>query len=256
MNSVLTAAAPADDRILVVTIDRPRARNAVDGATARELAAAFDRLDADPAIGAAVLTGAGGGFSAGMDLKAFLAGDLPFVDGRGFGGFTRRPPLKPVVAAIEGYALAGGLEMALACDLVVAAEDALLGLPEVRRGLVASGGGLLRLPQRIPYHVAAEIGLTGEPLSPRRLFEVGLLNRVTAPGLALAAAVDLAAMIVRNGPLAVAGSKFILGNAADWGLADGWSRQQKIADAVTLSEDAKEGAAAFAERRAPVWRGR
>ncbi|QJY48063.1 crotonase/enoyl-CoA hydratase family protein [Pseudonocardia broussonetiae] len=245
-----------DGRVLVVTIDRPRVRNAVDGATARALAAAFDRLDADPALGAAVLTGAGGGFSAGMDLRAFAEGDLPFVGQRGFGGFAQSPPRKPVVAAVEGYALAGGLEMALACDLIVAAEDARLGLPEVRRGLVAAGGGLLRLAQRIPYHVAAEIALTGEPVSARRLHEVGLLNRLVAPGRALPVALDLAATIVRGAPLAVNGSKAVLSGAADWGLSDGWSRQQEIADPIIASQDAQEGARAFAERRAPVWTGR
>lgn len=256
MTSVLMHTAPGDDALLVVTIDRPQARNAVDGATARELAAAFDRLDADPTLRAAVLTGAGGGFSAGMDLKAFVRGDLPFVEGRGFGGFTQAPPRKPVVAAIEGYALAGGLEMALACDLIVAAEDARLGLPEVSRGLVAAGGGLLRLAHRIPYHVAAEIALTGDFVSARRLFDIGLLNRLTEPGQALPAALGLAATIARNAPLAVAGSKAILGSAADWGLADGWVRQQEIAERATTSEDAQEGATAFAERRAPVWKGR
>lgn len=245
-----------DGRVLVVTIDRPNARNAIDGATARQLAAAFDRLDDDPGLRAAVLTGAGRGFSAGMDLKAFLAGDLPFVEGRGFGGFTQAPPRKPLVAAVEGFALAGGLEMALACDLIVAAEDARLGIPEVTRGLVAAGGGLLRLAQHIPFHVAHELALTGAAVPVRRLYDVGLVNRVTPPGEALAQAVDLASVIADNGPLAVGASKRVLRHAAEWGLTDGWVQQQSIVEEVIASADAREGSQAFAERRKPVWTGR
>lgn len=256
MSRVLVERAIQDDRILVVTINRPQVRNAVDGATARELAAAFDRLDTDPTLGAAVITGAGGGFSAGMDLRAFLDGDMPFVEGRGFGGFTQTPPRKPLIAAIEGYALAGGLEMALACDLIVAAENARIGLPEVSRGLVATGGGLLRLAQRIPFHVAAEIALTGGPVSPRRLHEVGMLNRLAEPGQALTIALDLAMTVVANAPLALAGSKQILTNAPDWGLAAGWMRQREIAEPIIGSDDAVEGATAFAQRRLPVWTAR
>jgi enoyl-CoA hydratase len=254
--TVVARPAQEDSRVLVVTIDRPAARNAVDGHTARSLAAAFDRLDSEPSLRVAVLAGAGGGFSAGMDLKAFLNGDLPFVEKRGFGGFAQAPPRKPVVAAIEGFALAGGLEMALACDLIVAADNARLGLPEVTRGLVAAGGGLLRLAQRIPYHVAAELALTGASISVQRLYDVGLVNRVTPPGDALRTALEIASAVAENGPLAVEGTKEILSHAADWGLTEGWSEQQAVADAVIASEDAREGSRAFAERRRPEWAGR
>jgi enoyl-CoA hydratase len=255
-DSVIARQDARDGRVLVVTINRPEARNAVDGATARQLAAAFDHLDEDPDLRAAVLTGAGQGFSAGMDLKAFLAGDIPFVEGRGFGGFTQAPPRKPLVAAVEGFALAGGLEMALACDLIVAAEDARLGIPEVTRGLVAAGGGLLRLAQHVPFHVALELALTGAPLPVRRLHDVGLVNRVTRPGQALAEAVGLASVIADNGPLAVDASKRVLRNAAEWGLTHGWDEQQPIVDEVIASADAREGSQAFTERRPPVWTGR
>lgn len=246
----------ADPRILVITINRPAARNAVNGPVARALAAAMDRLDEDPTLRVGVLHGAETGFSAGMDLKAFLDDDLPVVSGRGFGGFTQRPPVKPVIAAIERFAVAGGLEMALACDLIVAAEDARLGLPEVKRSLVAAGGGLLRLSQRIPYYLAAEIALTGEHLSVERLHQVGLVNRTAPPGEALEVALKLAGQIAENAPLAVDGSKYILQKAPDWGLEDGWNLQADIADRVTRSDDAKEGARAFVERREPRWQGR
>lgn len=245
-----------DPRVLVITMNRPAARNAIDGHMARALAEAMDRLDNSPTLRVAILQGAGPGFSAGMDLKAFLTGDNPSVTGRGFGGFTEQPPVKPVIAAIEGFAVAGGLELALACDLVVAAENAILALPEVKRSLVAAGGGLLRLAQRIPYCVAAEIALTGDPLPAARLHQIGLLNKVTPPGEALQHALALALRIADNAPLAIAGSKEILQNAGDWGLAAGWRRQEPVASKVAASEDAREGATAFAEKRPPNWQGR
>jgi enoyl-CoA hydratase len=253
---VLSRTWTGNSSVLVITLNRPEARNAVTGDMARALAATMDDFDADADLRVAVLTGAGSGFSAGMDLKAFLAGDWPFVEGRGFGGFAERPPRKPLIAAVEGFALAGGLEMALACDLIVAASDARLGLPEVKRALVAAGGGLLRLAQHIPHHVAAEIALTGEQLSAERLHGIGLLNRLVAPGEALVTALGLAAVIAENGPLAVEGSKRILTQAGEWGMAAGWHQQREIADAVSGSEDAREGARAFADRRPPVWTGR
>ena len=247
----------ADDaRILVVTLNRPEARNAVNGEVARGVAEALDLLDADDDLRVGVLTGVGKGFSAGMDLKGFVSGDDPTEGGRGFGGIVESPPRKPLVAAIEGFALAGGLEIVLACDLIVAARDALLGLPEVKRSLVAAGGGLLRLATRIPYSVAAELALGGEPVAAARLHEVGLVNRLTEPGDALATALTIASGIAANAPLALAASKEILASAGDWGLSDGWSRQVEIATAVAGSADAREGAMAFAERRDPVWRGR
>ncbi|MGD9961988.1 crotonase/enoyl-CoA hydratase family protein [Nocardioides sp.] len=255
-NTVLAEPFAGNPHILVITLNRPDARNAVNSEVARALAATLDGFDNDPDRRVGVLTGAGAGFSAGMDLKAFLTGDLPFIDGRGFAGFTQAPPRKPLIAAIEGFALAGGLEMALACDLIVASNDARLGLPEVTRALVAAGGGLLRLAQRIPYHVAAEVALTGQPMSVDRLREVGLLNRVTEPGAALQTALKLADTIASNGPLAVTGSKHILSQAGDWGLGAGWGLQAGTADLVNSSDDAQEGSRAFAERRQPVWTGR
>jgi len=254
--SVVLTQKVLDDRALLITLNRPEARNAVNGEVARELAAALDALDADPSLVVGILRGEGRGFSAGMDLKAFLEGDVPIFEDRGFGGFAQRGPRTPLIAAVEGFAVAGGLEMALACDLIVAASDAKLGLPEVKRSLIAAGGGLLRLAQRIPYHVAAEIALTGDHLPVQRLYEVGLVNRVAEPGRALDEALALAARLVDNAPLALEGSKYVLEHAADWGLERGWQEQEPVMLRVNQSEDAREGATAFAERRAPVWRGR
>ena len=241
---------------LVITLNRPRVRNAVDAAMAAGIAAAMDQLDADDAVTVGVLTGAGGSFCAGMDLKAFLRGEVPAVPGRGFGGLTQAPPAKPLIAAVEGYALAGGCELALACDLVTAAEDASFGIPEVRRGLIAGAGGLLRLPQRIPPQIAMEHALTGDPLPAPEAHRWGLVNRLTAPGGALAAAHELAERIARNGPLAVRTSKLILTEAPTWPPGEVWERQEGHLRRVFTSEDAREGAAAFAERREPRWQGR
>lgn len=241
--------------VAVVTIDRPDARNAVDPAVAEGIAAAVDRLDADRDLSVGVLTGAGGTFCAGLDLKAFLRGESPSLEGRGFAGITERPPRKPLIAAVEGYALAGGFEVALACDLIVAADDARFGLPEVKRGLVAAAGGLLRLPRRIPYHLAMELALTGDPVTASRAYEMGLVNRVVAAGEALDAAVRFAAAVAGNGPLALTASKEILAGALDRTEADAFAWQREIGDPVFRSADAREGAQAFAEKRAPVWRG-
>jgi len=195
---------------------------------------------------------AGGTFCAGMDLKAFVAGERPFVGDRGFAGIVRRPPRKPLIAAVEGWAVAGGFEIALACDLIVAARDARFGIPEVKRGLVAAGGALIRLPRRIPYHLAVELALTGDPIDAERPHAVGLVARLAEPGGAVAAATELATTIAANGPLAVAATKRIL--TAD--EAGAWERQAEITEPVFASEDAREGARAFAEKRPPVWRGR
>jgi enoyl-CoA hydratase len=244
-----------DDGIAVITINRPEARNAVNGDVARGIARATDELDARGDVRAAILTGAGGSFCAGMDLKGFLAGDVPVVEGRGFAGITERPPAKPVIAAVEGYALAGGFELVLACDLVVASEEAKFGLPEVTRGLVAGAGGLLRLPRRVPYHLAMEIALTGEHFPAARLREAGLVNRLVPAGQALAAARELAARVARGAPLALAASKRVMAESADAGSAEAFARQSEIIGPVFSSADAMEGAAAFAEKRAPAWRG-
>jgi enoyl-CoA hydratase len=245
-----------DDEVLVITIERPEASNAVNAAVAAGVAAALDELDGDDGLRAGVLTGAGGTFCAGMDLKAFVAGERPFHADRGFAGIVRRPPVKPIVAAVEGWALAGGFEVALACDLIVASREARFGIPEVKRGLVAAGGGLLRLPARIPYHLAMELALTGEPIGAERAAAAGLVSRLTEPGGALAGAVELARAVAANAPLAVAASKRILAEAPGWPAGELWERQAEIADPVFASEDAREGATAFAEKRPPVWRGR
>jgi enoyl-CoA hydratase len=241
--------------VAVITINRPEARNAVNEAVARAIAMAIDDLDARSDVSAFVLTGAGGTFCAGMDLKGFLSGENSAAGGRGFGGITERPPAKPIVAAVEGYALAGGFELALACDIIVASENATFGLPEVRRGLVAGAGGLLRLPGRIPYHLAMEIALTGDRFPATRLHAAGLIGRLVVPGEALADARALAVQIGRNAPLALAATKRIVVESADWPLAEQFARQAEIAGPVFFSADATEGAAAFAEKRAPVWRG-
>jgi enoyl-CoA hydratase len=243
------------DGVAVVTINRPAARNAVNGAVARGIAVAVEELDARADVSVLVLTGAGGTFSAGMDLKGFLAGDSPVVEGRGFGGIVERPPGKPLIAAVEGYALAGGFELALACDLIVASETAKFGLPEVRRGLVAGAGGLLRLPRRIPYHLAMEIALTGEHFPAARLAEAGLVSRLVPAGQALAGARELAARVALGAPLALAATKRVIAESADWQSGEAFARQGEIIGPVFTSADAMEGAIAFAEKRAPAWRG-
>jgi enoyl-CoA hydratase len=242
--------------VQVITINRPQARNALDAAVARGVADAVDELDASDELRAGVLTGAGGFFSAGMDLKAFLRGETPAIEGRGLCGITITPPRKPMIAAVEGGALAGGFELVLACDLVVAGRTARFGVPEVARSLVAAGGAALLLPQRVPRAVALELLLTGEPIDAERAAAVGLVNRVVDEGGALEAAVELALAIAANGPLAVAATKAIVQSAPSWAPDEAWARQDEIVQPVFSSEDAVEGSTAFAERRAPVWRGR
>ena len=244
------------DGVLLVTLNRPDARNAVNTALAEGIAAALDDLDADPALTVGVLTGAGKGFSAGMDLKAFVAGERPWVGDRGFAGIVQRSARKPLIAAVEGFAMAGGLEIALACDLVVASREARLAIPEVKRSLVAAAGALRRLPQRVPLGVAMEMALTGDPISAERGYEIGLVNRVTEPGGAVDGALELAAAIARNGPLAIDATKEILYSQADWGDEEFWREQGVVVEPVMRSEDAREGAIAFSEKRDPVWKGR
>ncbi|GAA4698625.1 crotonase/enoyl-CoA hydratase family protein [Pseudonocardia yuanmonensis] len=242
--------------VLLVTLDRPEARNAVNSALAEAVAEAMDRLDSDPDLRVGVITGANGTFCSGMDLKAFVRGERPYAGGRGFAGLVERGPEKPLIAAVEGYALAGGCEIVLACDLVVAGEGAMFGIPEAKRGLVAAGGGLLRLPERIPYHVAMELALTGNHMPAQRMAELGLVNRLVPTGGALDAALALAAEITANGPLAVRISKKIVAESLGWPAEEKWARQREVADPISSSEDAREGALAFAEKRAPVWRGK
>jgi enoyl-CoA hydratase len=244
-----------DGGIAVITINRPEARNAVNGAVAQGIAAAVDEFDSDRDVRVIILTGAGSNFSSGMDLKGFLSGDSPVVAGRGFAGITERPPAKPVIAAVEGYALAGGFEIVLSCDLIVASETAKFGLPEVRRGLAAGAGGLLRLPSRVPYHLAMEIVLTGEHFPAERLHQVGLVSRLVGAGQALDAARELAARVALGAPLALAASKRVIVESADWPSGEAFKKQGEVLGRVFTSADAIEGAAAFAEKRAPVWRG-
>ncbi|MGY5055618.1 crotonase/enoyl-CoA hydratase family protein [Streptomyces sp. 900105755] len=244
------------DGIFVITIDRPAARNAVDGATARALAAALDQLEARDDLRVGILTGAGGVFSAGMDLKAFAAGDKPIVSGRGFAGITRARISTPLIAAVEGYALGGGTEMALACDMIVAARDATFGQTEVRYGIVPPEGGMVRLPERIPHNIALELLLTGETLPAERAERFGLVNELTEPGQALQRALELASSIALNAPLAVAAVKRVVNERRAFSDEDAFAEQDLIADPVLASHDAQEGAHAFAERRQPHWEGR
>lgn len=242
--------------VQVITINRPHAKNAVNAAVAARVAEAADELDESDELRVGVLTGAGGTFSAGMDLKAFLRGEKPSIEGRGLCGITITPPRKPLVAAVEGWALAGGFELLLACDLVVAARTARFGVPEVKRALVAGGGAALLLPRRVPFALALELLLTGEPIDAARAAEIGLVNRLTDEGGALDVALALAEVVAANGPLAVAATKEIARASADWTVADGWGRQAEIVAPVFASADAREGATAFAEKRPPVWQGR
>ncbi|MGA8364143.1 MAG: crotonase/enoyl-CoA hydratase family protein [Solirubrobacteraceae bacterium] len=244
------------DSTLLITIDRPEVRNAVNAAVAEGIAGALEELDSDDALSVGILTGAGGFFCAGMDLGAFVKGESPWFGDRGFAGIAQRASVKPLIAAIEGFAVAGGMEIALACDLIVAARGAKMGIPEAKRSLVAAGGALLRLPRRMPYHVVMELALTGDPLPAERFHEFGVVNRLAEPGAALDAALELAGSISRNGPLAVAASKRILQEQFDWPTSEMFERQGAISGPVFVSEDAKEGAAAFKEKRDPVWKGR
>ena len=256
MNSESAVLTERRGNVLVVTLNRPDARNAVNAAVAEGVSNALDELDGDDALAAGVLTGAGKGFCSGMDLKAFVAGESPYYGERGFAGIVAKPPRKPLIAAVEGFAVAGGCEIALACDLIVAARGARLGVPEVKRSLVAAGGALLRLPRRLPAGVAMEMALTGDPIDAERAHGFGLVNELADPGGALDAALALAGRIAANGPLALTATKRILTESVDWPEAEFWERQGEISGPVFGSEDAREGATAFAEKRDPVWSGR
>jgi enoyl-CoA hydratase len=246
----------ASDGIQVVTLNRPEVRNAINLAAAHAIAAAMDDLDSRDDLAVCVITGAGATFCSGMDLKAFLAGERPVVAGRGFAGLVERPPAKPLIAAVEGAAVAGGFEIALASDLLVAADNAVFGLPEVKRGLVATGGGLLRLPARVPYHLAMKWSLTGETVTAAQAHAAGLLGCLTEPGRALESALALARAVAANGPLAVRATKSIIARSRDWPAGESFARQAELSDPVRASADAREGARAFTEKRVPVWQGR
>ena len=245
-----------DSGVMIITINRPKAKNAINKAVAEGIAAAIDQLDADDNIRIGILTGANNTFCAGMDLKAFLSGETPFLAGRGFGGLVESPPKKPLIAAVEGYALAGGLELALTCDLVVAAEDAKFGIPEVKRGLVAAAGGLMRLPRQLPQRIAMELALTGDFMDAERAAALGLINHVVPAGEAMTGALALAAKIAANGPLAVKISKQVITEQQDWSAETMFGKQGALVEPIMRSADAIEGSMAFAEKRAPKWTGR
>lgn len=241
------------DGLVVITINRPDQKNAVNRAVSYGVCEAIDEMERNPDLHAAVLTGAGGTFCSGMDLKAFLRGESPRVEGRGIFGIIFTPPKKPLIAAVEGYCLAGGFEAMLACDLVVTARNAIFGIPEVKRGLVAASGGLTRLPRLIPQRIALEMALTGGMYSAESLAPYGLFNDVVEPGQALATASALARRIIANAPLSVAASKRVVTEQRDWPTQHMFDMQDSITAPVLASQDAREGAEAFAQRRAPRW---
>lgn len=255
LTNELAVSVSREDGILVITLNRPDDSNAVNEALAKGVSAAIDELDSDPTLRVGVITGKGAGFCAGMDLKAYLRGDNPTTE-RGFAGITRKPPNKPIIAAIEGYAVAGGLEIALSCDLIVAARGAKLGVPEVKRGLVAAAGGLMRMPKRIPYQIAMYLAITGQTISAERAYEVGMVTELCEKGQALERALLLARQVVRNAPLAVEASKAIVLKALDLDEVEGWKMQDRLGLPALETEDAKEGARAFAEKREPIWKGK
>ncbi|MEL0038588.1 MAG: crotonase/enoyl-CoA hydratase family protein [Halieaceae bacterium] len=242
--------------VMTITMNRPEAKNAVNLAMAQGIAAAIDELDSNDDIRVGILTGANQTFCSGMDLKAFVSGELPYIAGRGFGGLVEAPPAKPLIAAVEGYALAGGCELAMVCDLIVAADNVKFGIPEVKRGLAAAAGGLMRFPRQLPYRLAMELALTGDFLEADRALSLGFINGVVEAGTALQAAEQLAEKIAANGPLAVKLSKAVVRDSEDWATSDMFAKQQEILNPVFTSEDAIEGATAFAQKRAPVWKGR
>jgi enoyl-CoA hydratase/carnithine racemase len=242
--------------VAILTINRPEARNAINAAVTSQLAAALDAIDEDKDVWVVVLTGAGDkAFSAGMDLKAFASGQGSGIlaNKHGFAGIAHREIPKPIIAAVNGVALAGGLEIVLSCDLVVAVEHASFGIPEVKRGLLAAGGGLIRLPKRLPMAVALELALTGDPIDAQRAFELGLVNRVVPAAELMEAALALAERITPNSPLAVRRSKAVMYAAAQVSEEAGWEISQEATRVVFGGPDAQEGATAFAEKRPPNW---
>jgi enoyl-CoA hydratase len=242
-----------DGPLLTITIDRPDVRNAYDLDVAQRVSAALDHFEADDELLVAVLHGAGGVFSSGMDLKKFLDGEIPATAEHGLLGLVARPRTKPLIAAVDGYAIAAGFEVALACDLIVAARDAYFALPEVKRGLVPAGGALRNLPKRIPLAVAAELALTGRPLPAERAYELGLVVRLADPGNSRTKALELAEEIAANAPGAVRAIHAVINAQADWGEAEFWERQRAIVASNLSGPDAVEGATAFLERRPPRW---
>ena len=251
-NPVLTH---VEDGVLIVTMNRPEAKNAMNKAQAEGIAAAMDRLDAEDDLRCAILTGAGGTFCSGMDLKGFLRGERPSIEGRGFGGLTEWTPKKPVIAAVDGYALAGGMELALSCDLIVANSGSKFGIPEAKRGLAAAAGGLIKLPRQIPPRIAMELALTGDFIDAARAYDLGFINRIVE-GPAIDGAKELAKAVAANGPLALIASKAIIRDSHSWSDEDMWKNQASYIAPVFVSEDAREGSLAFAEKRKPNWQGK
>jgi len=242
----------------LVRLNRERARNAIDGATASALGAIFDELTEDPEVWVVVLTGAGDrAFCAGMDLKAFASGEMGEILSAkgGFAGIAARAFPKPLIAAVNGVALAGGFEIVLACDLVVAADHAQFGIPEVTRGLAAAGGGLIRLAKRTPRAIALELALTGRSIDAQRALAYGLVNRVVPPERLIEEALELANVICANAPLAVRASKELMKRSLDLPEEEAWKINAEVIASVFTSKDALEGAVAFAEKRPPVWTG-
>jgi enoyl-CoA hydratase len=240
--------------VLVITLNRPHVRNAFDRRQSEQLGAAIEMLERDEALRVAVLTGAGNTFSAGTDLKAYAAGERMYVEPHGTYGVLDDPPHKPLIAAVEGYAVGGGCELALACDLVVAAETATFGLPEVRWGRLAGAGGVVRLPRQIPYHHAMELVLTGAMIDAERADRLGLVNRLVPEGQALEIAIGLAEEIARNPPLAVRAAKEAVRESAEQSFERAWARQLELLETVMSSDESREGMSAFAEHRMPAWR--
>jgi enoyl-CoA hydratase len=239
-------------RVMVITLNRPQAMNAINGALSNGLLNAVRELDADDGLTAGVITGAGRGFCSGMDLKAFARGE----DIGPLTTFIREGSAKPLIAAIEGFALAGGCEIALTCDLLVAGKGAKIGIREVKVGLFAAAGGVFRLPARVGYTKAMEMAITGEPITAEVALESGMLSELTEQGGALEAAIAWADRIAENAPLAVAASKQLVRAAAQGNDENTlWEMQKPLSAKVFSSNDAKEGPKAFAEKRAPNWSG-
>jgi len=245
------------DRVAVITLDRPEARNAVDHQLAVDLQSAIDKLEADDSLWVGVIAGAGPAFCAGADLKAVASGKADLATDRGgFAGIVRRERTKPIIAAVEGPALAGGFEIVLACDLVVAGSNARFGIPEVKRSLIANAGGLIRLPRAIPRNLAMEMALTGDPISAETAHHHGVVNRLVEAGGALDSAIALASEISANAPLAVRASRQVIIEGALLDDDEAFALSAEAARDVLRSEDFQEGPRAFIEKRAPNWLGR
>lgn len=247
-----------NDHVLLLKINRPKAKNAFNKAASEELSAALDDFESDTNLRVAIITGSESIFSSGADLKAVMMGEVASTESRGGFGIMSKPPKKPIIAAIEGPALAGGFELALSCDLIVASEESVFGLPEVKRSLIAVGGACFKLPSRLPYHLAMEMILTGANQTAEKMHNFGLVNRISEKGKALNVALELAEQLCQNGPLAVQASKEIVFHSSheNWTDKDAWEAQMEYAGPVMKSEDLTEGLLAFAEKREPVWKGK